>query len=97
MPTYVILGNFTQEGVENIKDSPRRLEDSAKLAKSLGGEMKAFYYTMGRYDFIGITEVPNNEAAMKGLLILGSKGAVRTETLVAIPAEKVAEIIKELP
>jgi uncharacterized protein with GYD domain len=97
MPTYVILGNFTQEGIENIKDSPKRLADNAKLAKSLGGEMKAFYYTLGRYDFVAITEGPDNETLMKGMLIIGSKGSVRTETLVAIPAEKVTEIIKELP
>lgn len=59
--------------------------------------MKAFYYTMGQYDFIAITEAPSNEVAMKSLFIIGSGGAVRTETLVAIPAEKAAEIIKELP
>ena len=70
MPTYIILGNYTKEGIENIKDSPKRLADAAKLAKSLGGEMKAFNNTLGRYDFVGITEAPNNEAMMKGMMIL---------------------------
>lgn len=97
MPTYIVLGKFTQEGVKNIKDSPKRLEAARELAKSMGGEMKAFYYTMGQYDFVAISEAPSAETALKNMFIIGSMGAVRTETLVAIPAEEAAKIIKELP
>lgn len=97
MPLYVILGKFTQEGIKNIKDSPSRLEKVRRLIESLGGEIKAFYYTMGQYDFVSVAEGSSNEVTMKSLFIIGSGGAVRTETLVAIPAEKAAEILKELP
>ena len=97
MPTYVILGKFTHEGITKIKESPQRLEASRKNVQALGGEMKAFYYTMGQYDFVAISEFPNNETMMKSLFNVGSRGSVRTETLVAIPAEKGVEIIKELP
>lgn len=37
----------------------------AQLSKSLGGEMKAFYYTLGQYDFVAINEAPSIEAALK--------------------------------
>jgi len=97
MPTYIILGKFTHEGITKIKESPQRLEASKKMSQSFGGEIKAFYYTMGQYDFVAISEYPNNEAMMKGLFSVGSRGSVRTETLVAIQAEKGVEIIKELP
>jgi len=97
MPTFVMLGKFTQEGVTKIKESPQRLEAAGQVAKSLGGELKAFYYTMGQYDFVAITEAPSLEAAMQALFTIGSAGAVRTETLVAFPAEKGVEIIKKLP
>jgi len=94
---YVVLGKFSQEGATKIKESPQRLEAARKVLKSVGGELKEFYYTMGRYDFVAICEGPNDEAVMKSLFIIGSRGAVRTETLVAIPAEKAAGIIKALP
>lgn len=97
MSLYVIIGKFTQKGIENIKDSPDRLAAARKLAKSFGAEIKDFYYTMGQYDFVLMVEAPSNEVTMKILLIICSGGAVRTETLVAIPAEKAVEIIKELP
>ena len=97
MPTYVILGKYTQEGITKIKEAPQRLEAARQVAKSLGGEIKEFYLTMGRYDFVVISEGPSDEAAMQSLLITGSRGTVKTETLVAFPAEKALEIIKKLP
>ena len=97
MPTYIILGQFTQKGIEDIKGNPERLENSKKLAKSLGGEMTAFYYTMGQYDFVSIVEGVDLDKSLKGLFITGMGGMVRTETLVAFPAEKGAEIIKGIP
>ncbi len=97
MSTYIVLGKFTQEGVTKIKDSPKRLAAAREVVRSLGGEIKEFYYTLGQYDFVAISEGPSNEAVMKSLFIIGSAGAVRTETLVAVPAEKVVEMIKEMP
>jgi len=97
MPVYVVLGRYTQKGIENMKASPERLEAARKVARSVGGEIKEFYYTMGRYDFVAICEAPNDEAMTKSLLIISGVGAVRTETLPAIPADKAAEILKGLP
>ena len=97
MPTYIILGQFTQKGIEEIKGNKERLESSANLAKSLGGEMTAFYYTIGRYDYVAFVEGVDLDSALKGLLMTGMGGYVRTETLVAFPAEKGNEIIKGIP
>jgi uncharacterized protein with GYD domain len=94
---YIILGRYTREGITNIKDAPKRLEAAQQVAKSLGGEIKEFYLTMGRYDFVVICEGPSNEAAMQSLLTVGSRGMSRTETLVAFPAEEALKIIKKLP
>ncbi len=94
---FVILGKYTEEGVKGMKDSPKRLEQAKEVAKSFGGEIKQFYLTMGRYDFIVIAEAPSNEAVMKSLITVGAGGAVRTETLVAVPAEELGEILKDLP
>ena len=70
MPLYIILGKYTQEGITNIKDSPKRLEDAKNVIKSLGGEMKDFYYTMGQYDFVSIGEFPDDNAATKAILLI---------------------------
>ena len=97
MPLYIILGKYTKEGITKIKGSPMRYDAAKKVAQSVGGEIKNLYYTMGQYDFLSAVEAPNNEAMMQILLAIGSGGAVSTETLVAIPAAKGAEIIRKLP
>ena len=97
MPLYIIFGKYTQEGITKIKEAPQRVDAAKRLAASVGGEIKNLYYTMGQYDFLSAIEAPNNEAMMQILLAIGSGGAVSTETLVAIPAEKGAEIIRKLP
>ena len=96
MGKYIVLGNFTQKGIENIKDSPKRLDSAKKVAASLGGEIKKFYYTMGDYDFVALVEMPNDEAMTKALLTIAGAGSIRTKTLPATPAEKGAKLIKEL-
>jgi len=70
MPTFIVLGKFTQEGITKIKESPQRLGAARKVTKSIGGEIKEFYYTMGQYDFVAITEGPSNEAIMQALFTI---------------------------
>ena len=97
MPIFVILAKFTSEGVKGIKKAPERLKSAQEIAKSVGMEIKGIYYTMGRYDFVAIVEGPSVEAAMKGLFMLGSEGAAKTETLVGLSMEESLKVISELP
>ena len=48
MPTYIMLANWTEQGAQKVKDSPRRLETAKKALFDMGGEFKAFYMTLGR-------------------------------------------------
>jgi len=97
MPTYVSLINYTQKGVENMKESPARLEAAKEMFKSMGGELKAYYLAMGRYDAVVISEGPDDETATKLAITLGSAGAVRTETFRVFPEDEYRKIISELP
>jgi len=54
MPTYVILANWTDQGAQKVKDSPRRLETAKRALFDMGGEFKAVYMTLGEYDLVGL-------------------------------------------
>ena len=97
MATYVILINYTDQGIRNIKDSPKRLDAAKKMLKSMGGEIKDFYLTMGRYDIAIVAEAPNDEVIAKFALASGSLGNVRTTTLKAFPEAEYRKIIAALP
>ncbi len=97
MATYVLLISYAQKGIENIKQSPSRLDGVKVLFKSMGGELKQFYLTLGRYDAIVIAEAPDDETAAKLALTIGSAGNVRTETLRAFTEDEYKKIIAALP
>lgn len=96
MSTFIILVNFTDQGIRNVKDSPDRYEAFKALAEKVGGKVKGVYYTMGHYDMVLIVE-GSDEAAMTAMLKVGSVGNVRTETLRGFSVEEMRKIISKMP
>jgi len=97
MPTFITLVNYTQQGIEKIKESPARLDAAKAAFRAAGAEIKDFYLVLGRYDIVLIAEGPDAETAAKLALAIGSQGAVRTETLRAFTEEEYRKIIAALP
>jgi uncharacterized protein with GYD domain len=97
MPHYITLFQFTQKGIENIKQGPSRLDAGKKAIEAAGGKLKGFYLTLGQYDAIGIVELPNDEAVAKLTLANASQGNIRSETLRAFTEEEYRKIISSLP
>jgi uncharacterized protein with GYD domain len=83
MKTYVILLNYTEQGLKNIKESPSRLDAARKAAEAAGGKFKEWYLVMGQYDAVLIAEAPNDEVVTRLMLTIGALGNVRTQTLSA--------------
>jgi uncharacterized protein with GYD domain len=88
MPTYIILAQFTDQGIRNIKDSPKREEAFRKLCEKVGAQVKDAYRTMGRYDIAAIVDAPDDVTMNAILYSVGSLGNVRTETLRAFTRQE---------
>ncbi len=97
MGTYIGLINYTDQGIRNIKDSPKRAEAARKVIRDMGGDMTGLYLTMGTYDLVAILEAPSDEVIAKFVMSLGSQGNVRTTTLKAFTESEFGEIVAALP
>lgn len=97
MATYISLYRLTQQGIQNIKDSPTRLDKAKEAIRATGGKFVAFYLTMGQYDLVTVAEWPDDASAAKFGLMLGSGGNVRTETLKAFTEDEYRKLVSELP
>lgn len=97
MPTYITLLNWTQQGVQNVKESPDRLDDAKALAESMGGEITHWFLTFGRYDLVAISEFPDDETVAQFSLAANSLGNISTETLKAFNEEGYRDIIESIP
>lgn len=96
MATYILLLNWTEQGIKSVKQSPKRLDGVRKQAKKLGCEMKEIYLTIGAYDLVATIEGPDDETVARLLLSVGSAGNVRTTTLKAFPEESYREILASI-
>jgi uncharacterized protein with GYD domain len=96
LANYIMLWNWTDQGIRNAKDSPQRIETFKKDLEKAGGKLVGTYYTMGKYDGVVILEAPNDEVVMKIMLATASLGNVRTKTLKAFPHEEGSKIMESL-
>ena len=97
MPTYIALLRYTQQGIADAKNGPARLDAAKEAYRRAGGELKAFYLTMGQYNIVTISEAPDDAAAAKAALTAGRADTVTTETLRAFTEDKYREIVAALP
>ena len=97
MAKFISLIKYTAKGIENIKESPNRLDAVKQLFEHMGASVESFYLTMGSYDIVLIVDAPNSETAAKIILAVTSGGSVTTETLTAFSEEEYRKIISELP
>lgn len=96
MTTYVTLLNFTERGLANITDSPRRLDDARSVLEEMGGRFVHFLLTMGEYDAVLIYEAPDDAASARFQLMMGRRGFVRSSTMKAFPEAAYREICRSL-
>ena len=85
MAKYIVLINWTDQGVKAVKDSAKQLDAARKLAKKLGCEVGDVYLTIGPYDLVVMFDAPDDEIGGKMNLTLASGGNVRTTTMKALP------------
>jgi len=96
MTTYIMLANWTDQGAQNIKESPRRLDAAKQALRDVGGELKSFFMTMGDFDMVGVYEAPDDAVAARFTLQMAQMGNIRTRTLKAFPEAAYREIIASL-
>lgn len=96
MVTYVVLATFTDQGVKNAKDSPKRAEAFKQMAKTFEVDVKDVFWTQGRYDIVTVVEAPDELSAMALNLSLSALGNIRTESLRAFSSADMMKIVVKM-
>jgi uncharacterized protein with GYD domain len=97
MPTYISLLRLTQQGVQNIKEAPRRIEAGRQAFEAAGARLTGVYVVSGRYDYVLVVEAPDEETAATAMLTLDRLGNVRSETMRAFTEEEFRRVASRLP
>jgi uncharacterized protein with GYD domain len=85
MSTYILLGIFTDQGTEQVKEHPEWIEGLNRDLEKLGVKLLAQYAVLGQYDLVTIIEAPDNRTVVKVSTQLTLRGNVKVITLPALP------------
>ena len=96
MARYVILLNWTDRGVENVKNTVNRYQAAKQLLESMGGSFEAIAWTIGPYDLVSIVNVPDEETGAAFNLQLAASGNLRSVTMRAFTEDEMGSIITKM-
>jgi uncharacterized protein with GYD domain len=97
MPTYVVLIDWTQEGVRGFKQSVDRYEAASAQLEGIGVRFTDVYWTLGNHDLVVVAEAGDDETLAAGLLAVASVGNIRTTTLRAFSRDEMRDVISRVP
>jgi uncharacterized protein with GYD domain len=95
MATYIVLGQFTEHGIKNVKKTTERAKAIKDLAKKCGVTVKEIYWTLGHQDVVTIAEAPDDESATAFFLSAAAQGNLRTQSLRAFSATEMDKILSK--
>ena len=93
MASFVVLANFTDQGIRTVKDTTKRAQAFRELADKFGVTIKDIYWTLGHYDVVLTMEAPDDEAAASLLMKAGSLGNLKSQTLRAFTESEMKSIV----
>ena len=96
MANYVVLANFTDQGIRGVKDTTKRAQAFRELARKLGGEIKDIFWTLGSVDVVLTMQAPNDETAAAILMKAGSLGNLTSKTLRAFSDKEMDSILAKV-
>jgi uncharacterized protein with GYD domain len=96
MATFIALGNFTDQGIRNVKDTVKRADAVREAAQKAGIKMKDIMWTLGSVDMVVIFEAPDDASMTAFALAIGAAGNVRTQTLRAFDRAEMSAVLSKL-
>ena len=96
MAHYVILANFTEQGIQGIKETGKRAKAFRDLAKGMGVTVKDIFWTLGAYDVVVTLEGPGDEAVASLMMKMGSLGNLKSQTLRAFSESEIDSVVSKV-
>jgi hypothetical protein len=63
MPMFILSINWTDQGIRNVKDAPKRAQAARDLGKKVGVDIKQIYLTSGESDLLAIVDAQTGDTS----------------------------------
>lgn len=91
MAKYLFYGSYTPEGLRGLmaEGGTSRIEAAKETLGSMGGELEAFYFAFGEYDFYIIVNLPDNISATAVSWVGNASETFSIKTIVLLTPEEI--------
>ena|SRR5437763_12053119 len=96
MARFVMLMNYTDKGITQVKDSPKRADTFREWAVKHGATVEVLLWTMGAYDGVAILSAPDDAAMATLAMALGQLGFIRSTTLRAFDKAEFQAVVDKM-
>ncbi len=96
MATYLLLGNFTDQGIKNVKETTKRADAFREMSAKAGVTVKELFWCLGQFDILAILEAPDDDTLTALTLSVGSLGNIRSQTLRAFTPKEMGLILAKM-
>jgi uncharacterized protein with GYD domain len=97
MAKYILLGNWTEQGARNVKDTVKRARAAREAFAGMGVNAREWFFTLGQYDVVLTVEAPDDETLSRAALALAMQGNLRTTTLRGFSEKEMEGVLNGLP
>ena len=97
MGKYILLGNWTDQGVRDVKNTVKRSRAAREAFAAMGVNAREWFFTLGQYDVVLTVEAPDDETLTRATLALAMSGNLRTTTLRGFGEKEMEVIVGSLP
>ena len=97
MAKYVMLGNWTDQGARNVKETVKRARAAREAFASVGVNAREWFFTLGQYDVVLTVEAPDDETLTRAALALAAHGNLRTTTMRGFSEKEMEGLVSGLP
>ncbi len=96
MGKYVLLGQWTDQGARNVKDTVKRSRAARETFAAMGVNAREWFFTFGAYDVVLTVDAPDDETLMRAVLTLAQHGNLRTTTLRGFGEKEMETLLSSL-
>jgi uncharacterized protein with GYD domain len=96
MATFITTIEFTERGIQNVKETCKRASAFKTAAKKMGVKVQDTLWTLGAFDGVVVFDAPDEETATAAMLQLSALGNVRTKTARAFTAAEMESVLAKL-
>jgi uncharacterized protein with GYD domain len=93
MPSYVVLINWSQQGITNFGHTLEGYRESQQALGNASVTFKDIYWTIGQHDLVAIVQAPDDETAAAAMLAISSPGGIRTNVLRAFDENEIEAVL----